>query len=158
MKNGKHTLKLPKQKPAPQTQRQHVKTAAKPMLPRWAILTLCLLLSCGGSWALFEFVIVSRLPPELVGKWEVSEGKHRGAVFDFSRRGTLEAHFDSSDPNMMNVVQADVAVQDERLLVTTQNPNTRRYETRVCAIRELTANSLIVEFEKGDVFKMVRVR
>ena len=123
----------------------------------------CLVVAAGGTWAVFEFVVWARLPTELVGKWEVAQGPQRGAIFHFSRNGTLEAHFQSPDPDKMNVLQATVAIEDKKLLITTRNPNTRQYETRSCFIRELTPKTLVVEFEKdeqgkaGEVFKMVRV-
>lgn len=139
------------------------------MFPRWALIVLCLLVTAGSTWAVFEFVVWNTLPAELVGKWEVTEGPQRGAIFNFSRNGTLEAHFQSADPDKMNVMQASVTVEDKKLLVTTRNPNTKQNETRACLIRELTAKTLVVEFEqgekaekaekkkKGEVFKMVRV-
>src|SRR5262249_32674194 len=100
------------------------------------------------------FFVWSRLPADLVGKWVVEGGPQDGATFDFSRNGTLEAHL--NDKGMTRILQATVAVKDRTLLVTTRNPHTRQDETRSCVIRELTDRSLIVEFEKGEVFRMAR--
>src|SRR5258708_2463646 len=70
-------------------------------VPRWAIIVICLLVAAGGTWSVFEFVVWAKLPAELVGKWEVTEGPQRGAIFNFARNGTLEAHLQSPDPNKM---------------------------------------------------------
>jgi hypothetical protein len=116
-------------------------------------------LCVGGTWAFAEFVLWNKLPPELVGKWEVYDGKDmQGAIFDFSRFGSLEARLPSPDPNKTNVLQGSVTVEDKKLLITTRNPNTKLDETRTCVIRELTVTTLIVEFDKGEVFKMHRVK
>jgi hypothetical protein len=145
--------------PAPPTQRQFSKNVSKPRWPRWLVIVLCVVFAGGGTWALGEFVIFSKLPPELVGKWEVLEGKDmKGAIFDFSRFGSLEAHLPSPDPKKTNVLQGSVSVEDKKLFITTQNPRTKQDETRSCLIRELTPTTLTVEFEKGEIFKMLRVR
>jgi hypothetical protein len=130
-------------------------------LPRWAILALCVVLAFGGSWAVFEgtwavleFFVWAKLPPELVGKWVVEGGEQDGATFDFSRNGTLEAHLNNRGQE--HILKAKVAVEDKKLLITTQNPHTKLDETRACIMRELTQNRLVVEFEKGEVFKMAR--
>jgi hypothetical protein len=49
-------------------------------------------------------------------------------------------------------------VEDRTLWTTTQNPSTRQESTRKSTIRELTAKSLILEFENGDVLRLVRKR
>ena len=68
----------------------------------------------------------------------------------------LEAHLNNK--GMEQVMKATVAVQDKTLSITTQNPHTLQDEVRSCMIRELTPASLIVEFEKGEVFRMARAR
>jgi hypothetical protein len=117
---------------------------------------LCLLLAAGGAWAVFELVVWNRLPAELVGMWVVEGGSQDGATFEFSRSGALEAHLDNK--GMERILKAGVAVKDRTLFVTTQNPHTLQDETRSCLIRELTARTLILEFEKGEVFHMARAK
>jgi len=159
MRNHKHSVKAGKPNPPNQPQRKLENAVrGKPVPRRWSIVALCLLVAAGGTWALFEFVVWSKLPAALVGKWEVAEGPQRGAIFDFSRNGRLQAFLNSPDPNKMNVMQAAVAVEDKTLLITTRNPHTGQDETRSCVMRELTPNSLIVEFDNGEVFKMARTR
>jgi hypothetical protein len=55
-------------------------------------------------------------------------------------------------------MKAQVAVKDRTLFVTTRNRYTQQDETRSCFIRELTERTLIVEFDKGEVFHMTRAR
>jgi len=72
----------------------------------------------------------------------------------FLRYGTLEIHGDNQGrPYTLN---ARVAVEDKTLLTTTRNPRSQQDETRKSVIRELTASTLILELESGEVLKMAR--
>ncbi len=157
MKHINKTLKNRKQNPANQTQRQSAQgKAAKPLLPRWVVLALCLLLAGGGTYAFCTqgiYFIWPKLPLELVGKWEVSVGPHRGDIFEFSRNGHLEAHINRPNSDLMDVMLASCAVDNKKLLVTTRNPHTGRDDTKSCSIRELTSSSFVVEFDSGEVFR-----
>jgi uncharacterized protein (TIGR03066 family) len=126
----------------------------RPSWPRWAVAALCLLLAGGGTWAAMEFVVWSKLPPELVGKWVVQGGPQDGATFDFYRTGGMSARLNNNGSEVR--LDARAAVQGKRLLTTTQNPRTRQDETRTCTIRELTPSTLVLETEQGEVFRMVR--
>ncbi|HYV34991.1 MAG TPA: HAD family hydrolase [Gemmataceae bacterium] len=97
-----------------------------------------------------------KLPVEMVGKWVVMGGSHDGAIFDFAADGTLEARFNIG--GQMSVLKGTVAVQDKKLIVTTQNPQTKQDESKSCVIRELTQQSLVVEIDDGEVFKMIRAK
>jgi uncharacterized protein (TIGR03066 family) len=127
----------------------------KPFLPRWALIALCLLVAGGGTWAVFEFFVWPKIPPELVGKWVIEGGLQDGSTFDFSRNGDLEAHLNVN--GMEHILKGKAAVEDKKLHITTRNPNTKQDETQTCVIRELTKTTFVVEFSKGEVFKMVRV-
>jgi hypothetical protein len=120
----------------------------------WALAALWLLLAAGGAWAALEFVVWNKLPPELVGKWQVKEGPMAGGAFYFSRFGTLEIH--GNNQGRTYTLKARVAVADKTLLTTTQNPRSQQDETRQSVIRELTASTLILELESGEVLKMAR--
>jgi hypothetical protein len=156
VRHGRNATKFRKSNLTHQSARKPDKAnvAKSSFPPRWATIALCVLLAGGGSWAVFEFFIWAKLPPALVGKWIVHGGPQDGAIFDFSRRGSLEAHL--HDHGMDRPLYASVAVEDKNMFVTTRNPHTKQNETRTCSIRELTATSLIVEFEKGEVYKMER--
>jgi hypothetical protein len=85
-----------------QEPKHSVKKDGKSILRHWAVPALCLLLSAGGAWAVFEFVVWNRLPAELVGKWVVEGGAQDGATFDFSRSGNLEAHLNNKGMEELN--------------------------------------------------------
>jgi hypothetical protein len=158
MKHSLKVAKLKQKKPTKQLESSVEKRPARLLgLPRWAFLFLCLFFATGITWAVFELVW-SPLPSELVGRWEVSEGPQRGSIFEFFRRGVLEAHLNNPRTGMMEVMEATVALADKKLLVTTRNPHTQKDETRSCLIKELTERTLIVEFENGEVFKMTRAQ
>jgi hypothetical protein len=121
---------------------------------RWTWVVLCLILAGGGTWAVVHFFTWHKLPAGLIGTWEVHEGPMKGGTFQFSGNGTLAIH--SSNQGTDYTLKGRVAVQDKILLTTTQNPSSRRDETSKSIIRELTANSLILELEKGAILKMAR--
>jgi uncharacterized protein (TIGR03066 family) len=157
MKHNKHAVKHRKASPMPQQARKPEKASkAQLLLPRWAIIVLCLVLACGGTVAFCEYFVFAKIPTELVGKWVVQGGPQDGSTFDFSRNGTLEAHINAQGYD--HPLNATIAVDDKQMRITTRNPHTNQDETRTCLIRELTADSLIVEFEQNETFKMVRVK
>jgi uncharacterized protein (TIGR03066 family) len=123
-------------------------------VPRWLVLVLCVLLVGGGTWAIAEGFIFSKLPAELVGKWVVQGGPQDGATFDFTRGGSMVARLNNNGTEVL--LEARAAVEGKTLLTTTRNPNTRRDETNQSTIRELTRHSLILETERGEVFRMFR--
>jgi uncharacterized protein (TIGR03066 family) len=126
----------------------------RPSWPRRLLLALCLLLAAGGSWALFEFVIWSRVPAALVGKWVVEEGEQEGATFDFSRNGTMIGHINVQGE--VHIVKARVRVEGDLLLSTTQRPTTGEELTRAQRIQKLTARELVLEDDRGQLLKMTR--
>jgi hypothetical protein len=144
--------------------RQTIQKKDKPGRPKggkftrwhWAVLGLGLLLVGGGTWAALEFFVWNKLPPALVGKWEVQGGPMSGGTFQFFRNGTLETRHKKDQTYSM--LRASVAIEGKTLLTTTQDPGTGREQTRKSTIRELTANFLAIELEDGAVLKMVRAR
>jgi uncharacterized protein (TIGR03066 family) len=120
----------------------------------WLLLGLCLVVAGGATWAVFEFFIWNKVPPELVGRWEVEGGPLAGGTFDFSRDGTLEVrHRQQGTQTHLN---GRAAVDGKTLLTTTKNPVTKREETHRSTIRELTPDSLVLELEQGEVLRLVR--
>ena len=154
MSSSSRIAALKKRKPTP-AQPGEQKTG-KFGLPRWAWIALGLLLAAGGTLAVFEFFIWNKVPPALVGKWEVQGGPMSGGTFQFFRNGTLETRHKKDQTYSM--LRASVAVEGKTLLTTTQDTRTGREQTRKSAIRELTANSLAIELEDGAVLKMVRAK
>lgn len=121
----------------------------------WILLALCLVLAGVGTLAVFEFFIWNKVPPELVGFWEVESGPQKGGSFEFFRNGTLEFNLKENKRQISHKTR--VAVKDKQLLTTTRDPQTRQEKTNTIMIRELTADSLILEFENGDVLSFVRL-
>jgi hypothetical protein len=169
-RHPKLSTKNGKPKPPPQAALNHVLRTNRPehAAPQtgtparrapWGrviLFSLCVILAGGATWAAFEFVIWSKLPPELVGNWVVVGGKEDGATFDFSRNGGLEAHFNKG--GMDQVLQGKVAVADKTMHITTRNPHTGQEDIKTCRIKELTDKSLVVEFPTGEVFTMARAQ
>jgi uncharacterized protein (TIGR03066 family) len=120
----------------------------------WAWVALCLTVAGAGTFAVFEFFIWNKVPPALVGKWQVEEGPEYGGTFEFSRHGTLEVRLKSQGQEFN--LKSRVTVKGKTLRTTPQNSFARQEETRQWTILELTADSLILEMENGQVLKMVR--
>src|SRR5262245_31272458 len=122
-------------------------------LPRWAWIALGLLVAGGGTLAVFEFVIWNKVPAALVGSWEVQGGPMSGGTFRFSRSGAVEIRHRGAAV----ALDGRASVDGKVLLLTTRDPKDIRLEqTRPSTIQELTATSLVLELEKGQVLKMVR--
>src|SRR5262245_46364151 len=122
-------------------------------LARWRWILLGLLVAGAGTLAVFEFFIWNKVPPALVGTWEVQGGPMSGGTFRFSRNGAVEIVHRGADIG----IRGRAAVDGKVLLLTTRDPKDIRLEqTRPSTIRELTPDSLVLELEKGQVLKMVR--
>jgi hypothetical protein len=133
-------------------------TAGRPALPAastWVLLGLCLLLAGLGTLAVFEFFVWTRVPPELVGLWEVEEGPQKGGTFEFFRDGTMEVHLQAKKRTVGYKMR--VAVRDKTLVITPKGSQSPENTPAESIIRELTADTLILELEKGDVLKLVRI-
>jgi hypothetical protein len=121
---------------------------------RWLVPALCLLIAAGGTWAVFEFLILSKLPPELLGKWVVVGGDQDGADFDFFRNGTMRGRINVKGTE--HRVDARARVEDKVLYSTTTNPHTGQDETRAQKIVTLTERELVLQDGRGELLKMKR--
>jgi uncharacterized protein (TIGR03066 family) len=147
----KNSIKAKKQQQKPE--RAEI-AAPQKSLARWAVLTCCLIVAAGGSWAFAEFVLWNKLPPELVGKWVVVGGEQDGATFDFYRSGTMVGNVNVQGRH--GIVNATVAVEGDKLLTTTRNPSTGREETRSQTIKTLNRRSLELVDARGLVLNLIR--
>lgn len=129
-------------------------TPARMSRRRWALLGLCLVLACGGTWAFAEFVVWNRIPSELVGKWVVTHGDQEGATFDFYRGGQMVGRVNQG--GQLGIVSATIRVEGKTILATTRHPQTGEELTVAQKIRTLTATTLVVEDDKGRILNMVR--
>jgi uncharacterized protein (TIGR03066 family) len=118
------------------------------------LLVGCLIVAGGASWAFAEFVLWNTLPAELVGKWVVVGGEQDGATFDFYRNGTMVGNVNVQGRH--GIVNATVAVEGNKLLTTTRNPNTGREETRSQTIRTLNQRSLELVDARGHILTLTR--
>src|SRR4051812_22792126 len=89
----------------------------------WFVILFLALAAAGGTWALVEYVIWSRVPPELVGKWVVMEGPDEGGTVDFFCNGTMVAKVNLKGKE--GIIEAKVRVKDKkRIYVTTTHEAT----------------------------------
>jgi uncharacterized protein (TIGR03066 family) len=119
-----------------------------------AWLGLGLVVAGAGTLAVLEFLIWNKVPPALVGTWEVEEGPQYGGTFTFARNGNLVIHLKNQRSDY--TIRARAVVEGKTLLTTTYNPQTREEETHTITILELTAHSLVLELDNGEVLKFVR--
>ena len=115
---------------------------------------LCLLLTAGTTWAVFEFIVWNRLPSELVGKWVVEGGEQNEDTYDFYRDGTMVGHVSNPLGNL-GIIKAHVRVEGDKLIIITQSS---RGQTAVHTkrIRTLTRTELVLEDGNSQITKMVR--
>jgi hypothetical protein len=119
------------------------------------LIALALLLACVGTLSALEFFVWNKIPPELVGVWEFSDGPQKHGTFEFSRNGTMELRTYNKKKPL--TTKAAASVRDKTLFITEKATLGREQTTTEAIIRELTADTLILELEKGEVLKMVRV-
>jgi uncharacterized protein (TIGR03066 family) len=133
-------------KPAPR--------AAPSSKKHWALLALCLVFACAGTWAIMEHLVWNRLPSSLVGKWVVQGGEQDGATFDFYPNGVMIGRVNLGGKE--GIVNAQVAVEEDTLFITTKNPRTGQADTKTQTIKTLNAKELVLDDERKNVFRMVR--
>jgi hypothetical protein len=123
---------------------------------RWAMVAACLVLAGVGTWAVLENFVWTKIPPALVGQWEVTGGPMSGGTFSFSRNGSLAIQ--GIDQGSTYAINSRTVVVGKTLLMTSQDPNSGQEQTRKCTIQELTVTSLVLELEGGQVLRLVRKR
>ncbi len=146
-KNKKHA--------APQQLVPAARPRSSPM--RWVVLGVGLLLAAGATWAIMEFVVWNKLPRELVGTWEVTQGppEFKEAVFEFQRSGKMIGRL--NDNGNLRIMDADVRVEGDKIHFTTRHPQTGEEHVSVQVIRKLGDRELEVDDERGKVIKMTRI-
>ena len=117
----------------------------------------CVLVVAAATYALFQFVILSRVPHAVLGKWLVREGGDmHGAILEFRRDGTMIATVNMQGKAAKIVAQ--VEVEDETMRTTSRHPITGKEHTDVQTIRKLTDEEFVFEDSKGTVIRMERLR
>jgi uncharacterized protein (TIGR03066 family) len=123
--------------------------------PRWLLLAGVFLVVAAVSAGVLEYVVRSTLPSALVGKWIVETGGQKGATFDFGRDGTMVCRINVE--GRVDVVEGHVRVEGHKMHTTARNHYTGRDDTGIQTIRSLTERELVVEDDRGEVVRMVRV-
>jgi hypothetical protein len=118
----------------------------------WTVLGMMVI--AAGTVAVLEFFVWNKVPPALVGKWKIEDGPLAGGTFEFSRNGDMAV----KDKNQKGVSQlkAKAVLEGKTIVTTSSNPLTREQLIHTSTVRELTATTLVIELESGDVLKMVR--
>jgi hypothetical protein len=153
MKLSARLNEIMQQKRAEEAHRERDRIRLAPRI--WVLLGLSLALAAVGTMFVFDFFVWNKIPPALVGYWEVQEGPQKDGTFEFFRNGTLEVRLPAKKKDILHKTQ--VSVHDRTLVMTTKDPISREETNNEGIIRELTANTLILVLEKGDVLKMVRI-
>jgi uncharacterized protein (TIGR03066 family) len=127
-----------------------------PLAPSTMILVaLALVLAGLSALAVYESFVWTKVPPELVGLWEIDEGPRKRGTFEFAREGTMEVHLTSNKKHVSHKTR--VAVKDRTMTFAAQGFLAPENSPSECTIRELTADTLVLELERGDVLELVRV-
>jgi uncharacterized protein (TIGR03066 family) len=124
-------------------------------VPRWGIALLVVVLTAAGTFALFEYVLVSKVPPELVGRWRVVGGQMDGFVMEFTRQGAMTGRKTATDEEP--IIEGRARVSGKTLSTTTLNPYTGKEDTGTQAIVSLTATEFVTEDAKGMRISMQRL-
>ncbi len=117
---------------------------------------MCIVVVAVATFALFHFVILTRVPHAMLGKWLVVGGDMDGATLEFHRDGSMIGIVNMKGKE--GKIKAQVEVDGETISVTSTNPITNRPETDVQTIRALTDDQFVLQDRKGTVLRMQRLR
>jgi uncharacterized protein (TIGR03066 family) len=109
-----------------------------------------------ASFAVFEFVLPGKIPPEIVGEWRVVGGDWSGMTLEFKRNGSMTGKVFANGKD--NVIEGEAEVDGKTLRTTTTNPYTGKSETGTQTIITLTPTELVTQDAKGATITMQRVR
>jgi hypothetical protein len=169
MKQSSLTAKLLKAKQAarsstPESQHALPKSSGA-RIWTWGLALLGIMLTASVSYAVFHFVILSKIPRQMVGTWVVMEVKMaegnkgneslKGGRMQFRRDGTMicQANMDGKG----YTIRATVEVEEKTLRITSFNPSGQPV-TDVQRILTLAGDQLVIEDRTGTVLIMERLR
>ena len=138
----------------------HLVKQSKAKRRLWLFLLLCLVGSTAASFIIFKYiaptVIAPSIPSELVGTWQVTDGTLKGATLEFTWHGTAIA---TSEKNgIKDETNSAVKLEGKRIFLTTQDSRTRKADTVVQTIVNLSENELVIRDEDKNTYNMTRVR
>jgi uncharacterized protein (TIGR03066 family) len=125
-------------------------------LPPWLVAVACIAVGGGATFSVLHFVILSRVPHAILGKWVVIEGELKGGTLEFRRDGTMIGKVNMKGKE--GTIKATVEVEGETMRITSINPYTNRSETDVQTIRTLEDDRFVIEDRKGTTLIMERLR
>ena len=123
-------------------------------------------LAAAGSYAVFHFYILARVPHAMVGTWVVMDVKNSGSAranealkggkLEFRRNGTMigKVNMDGSE----GTIKASVEVEGDILRITSVHPRTGESATDVQTIRTLERDHFVIENRQGTMLIMERLR
>jgi uncharacterized protein (TIGR03066 family) len=123
---------------------------------RWVLMAVAIAVVAAASFAVFEFILPGKIPPELVGEWRVVGSNLSGMTVEFRRNGgmTGKAIIDGKE----SVLEGHAEVTGNTLRTTTTNPYSGRSDTGIQTIISLSEMEFVTEDEKGMRITMKRVR
>jgi uncharacterized protein (TIGR03066 family) len=123
---------------------------------RWLLMVLAAAAVALVSFAVFQFLLPGKVPPELVGEWRVVGGRLDGMTLAFQRNGTMtgRAYVNGKE----NEITGEAVVTGTTLRTTTTNPYTGKEETGTQTIIALTETEFVTEDAQGTRITMKRVR
>jgi uncharacterized protein (TIGR03066 family) len=123
---------------------------------KWLVIVAAAVVVAAASFAIFEFVLPGRIPPELVGEWRVIGGELDGMTLEFNRNGTMRGT--AVVNGKRNEIEGEAQVTRTTLRTRTTNPLTGRSETGIQTIVTLTETDLVTEDARGTQITLKRVR
>ena len=132
--------------------RAQTKPARKRRL--WVFLLLCLAGSSLVSFVVFKY-IAPTIPHELIGTWEVTEGRLKGATLEFQWHGTAIATLDKQGKK--EVTNSTAKVEGKTLYLTSRDDVTGQPETVSQRIVALTENELVIRDEERNTYRLRRI-
>jgi hypothetical protein len=131
--------------------------AAKPARNLRLVLVMLLLLAgaFGVSYYLFGYVL-PRIPRELVGTWQVVEGKEKGATLEFGWLGAGVAA--KPVQGKKQVRESSVRVRGKRIFMTYKGSIGQEDETDILTIVKLIGDELVIRDQDQATYKLIRIR
>jgi hypothetical protein len=133
---------------------------------KWWLPLLGITLTAGVAYAVFHFIILSKIPHSMLGAWVVMDVKTTGAAkadeslkggrLMFRRDGTMICQTNMDGKGY--TITATVEVEKETLRITSVNPNNGQKATDVQTIRTLEGDQFVIEDRRGTVLIMERLR
>ena len=154
-RQGVNIVKSSKKRPARQAESAPSKLTSRRSW-RWLKVLLVLIAVAGSTFALFEFVLIARVPPELVGRWQVIDGPFRTMTMEFQRDGTMtgRAVIDGQEREL----EGTASMRGNKLTTTTTNPFTGKRDSATQTVLSLTDTEFVTVDEQGTRIVMRRIK